>query len=90
MVSMKKPDETALVKVLREGKEHEFSITLRPVSHLLPTDSRTGQSSSELNKFLYCVLAAATAGSSASVRPASKLLYICGICIRASHSALPS
>jgi len=32
---MKKPDETALVKVLREGKEHEFSITLRPVSHLL-------------------------------------------------------
>ncbi|KAG2307298.1 hypothetical protein Bca52824_027046 [Brassica carinata] len=36
MVSMKKPDETALVKVLREGKEHEFSITLRPLQPLVP------------------------------------------------------
>lgn len=33
LVSMKKPDEKSLVRVLRDGKEHEFSITLRPVSH---------------------------------------------------------
>lgn len=51
MVSMKKPNETALVKVLREGKEHEFCITLRPVSQFV-TNCRTGQSSSDLNKFL--------------------------------------
>lgn len=31
LVSMKKPNEKALVKVLRDGKEQEFSITLRPV-----------------------------------------------------------
>ncbi|EOA16309.1 hypothetical protein CARUB_v10004459mg [Capsella rubella] len=36
LVSMKKPDETALVKVLREGKEHEFSITLKPLQPLVP------------------------------------------------------
>ncbi|CAF2271208.1 hypothetical protein HID58_014799 [Brassica napus] len=36
MVSMKKPNETALVKVLREGKEHEFCITLRPLQPLVP------------------------------------------------------
>ncbi|CAA7055811.1 unnamed protein product [Microthlaspi erraticum] len=36
LVSMKKPDETALLKVLREGKEHEFSITLRPLQPLVP------------------------------------------------------
>ncbi|KAJ0234457.1 Protease Do-like 10 [Hirschfeldia incana] len=36
MVSMKKPDETAMVKVLREGKKHEFSITLRPLQPLVP------------------------------------------------------
>jgi hypothetical protein len=29
---MKKPNETAVVKVLRDGKEYEFNITLRPVS----------------------------------------------------------
>lgn len=33
LVSMKKPDETAVLKVLRDGEESEFSITLRPVSH---------------------------------------------------------
>lgn len=31
LVSMKKPNENSLVRVLRDGKEHEFSITLRPV-----------------------------------------------------------
>ncbi|KAL1197085.1 Protease Do-like 10 [Cardamine amara subsp. amara] len=36
LVSMKKPDETALVKILREGKEHEFSITLKPLQPLVP------------------------------------------------------
>ncbi|XWS58892.1 hypothetical protein CRYUN_Cryun08bG0073900 [Craigia yunnanensis] len=33
LVSMKKPNETALVKVLRNGEEHGFIITLRPVSN---------------------------------------------------------
>lgn len=32
LVSMKKPNDTAQVKVLRDGEEHEFTITLRPVS----------------------------------------------------------
>ncbi|MBA0562697.1 hypothetical protein Golob_007722 [Gossypium lobatum] len=32
LVSMKKPNETALVKVLRNGEEHAFTITLQPVS----------------------------------------------------------
>lgn len=32
LVSMKKPNETAQIKVLRDGKEHEFTVTLRPVS----------------------------------------------------------
>ncbi|KAK2635125.1 hypothetical protein Ddye_029917 [Dipteronia dyeriana] len=36
LVSMKKPNEKALVKVLRDGKEHEFSITLRPLQPLVP------------------------------------------------------
>ncbi|CAN8232727.1 unnamed protein product [Cochlearia groenlandica] len=36
LVSMKKPNETALVKVLREGQEHEFSITLKPPQPLVP------------------------------------------------------
>ncbi|XP_010450457.1 PREDICTED: protease Do-like 10, mitochondrial [Camelina sativa] len=36
LVSMKKPNETALVKVLREGKEQEFSITLKPLQPLVP------------------------------------------------------
>ena len=30
---MKKPNETAQLKVLRDGEEHEFSVTLQPVSH---------------------------------------------------------
>ncbi|XP_006391530.2 putative protease Do-like 3, mitochondrial [Eutrema salsugineum] len=37
LVSMKKPCETALVKVLREGKEHEFNISVKPVQPLVPT-----------------------------------------------------
>ncbi|XP_041003493.1 protease Do-like 10, mitochondrial [Juglans microcarpa x Juglans regia] len=36
LVSMKKPDETAAVKVLRDGEESEFSITLRPLQPLVP------------------------------------------------------
>ncbi|KAL0302958.1 UNVERIFIED_CONTAM: Protease Do-like 10, mitochondrial [Sesamum radiatum] len=32
LVSMKRPNDTARVKVLRDGKEHEFTITLRPVN----------------------------------------------------------
>ncbi|KAL8544620.1 hypothetical protein ACS0TY_005010 [Phlomoides rotata] len=36
LVSMKKPEETAQVKVLRDGKEHEFTITLRPLQPLVP------------------------------------------------------
>ncbi|KAG7631486.1 PDZ domain [Arabidopsis suecica] len=30
-ISMKKPDENILVKVLRKGKEHEYNISLKPV-----------------------------------------------------------
>ena len=30
---MKKPNETAQVKVLRDGEEYEFSVTLQTVSH---------------------------------------------------------
>ncbi|KAL9456711.1 hypothetical protein AB3S75_005854 [Citrus x aurantiifolia] len=36
LVSMKKPNENSLVRVLRDGKEHEFSITLRPLQPLVP------------------------------------------------------
>ncbi|KAH9746912.1 hypothetical protein WN944_011715 [Citrus x changshan-huyou] len=36
LVSMKKPNEKSLVRVLRDGKEHEFSITLRPLQPLVP------------------------------------------------------
>lgn len=36
LVTMKKPNETALVRVLRDGEEHEFSITLRPLQPLVP------------------------------------------------------
>ncbi|CAH8257047.1 unnamed protein product [Arabidopsis lyrata] len=36
LVSMKKPCERALLKVLREGKEYEFSISLKPVPRLVP------------------------------------------------------
>lgn len=35
LVSMKKPDDTAQVRVLRNGEELEFSVTLRPVSNFL-------------------------------------------------------
>lgn len=33
LVSMKKPNETAEVRVLRDGEEHNLTVTLRPVSH---------------------------------------------------------
>ncbi|KAL2482112.1 Protease Do-like 10 [Forsythia ovata] len=36
LVSMKKPDETAQVRVMRNGEEHEFSVTLRPLQPLVP------------------------------------------------------
>lgn len=36
LVSMKKPGEEALVRVLRDGIEHEFSITLQPIQPLVP------------------------------------------------------
>ncbi|VVB01597.1 unnamed protein product [Arabis nemorensis] len=35
-VSMKKPSETTLLKVLREGKQHEFNINIKPVEPLIP------------------------------------------------------
>uniref|UniRef100_A0A5B7BGG7 Protease Do-like 10 n=1 Tax=Davidia involucrata TaxID=16924 RepID=A0A5B7BGG7_DAVIN len=36
LVSMKKPNEKAEVRVLRNGEEHDFSITLRPLQPLVP------------------------------------------------------
>ncbi|GER51325.1 DegP protease 10 [Striga asiatica] len=36
LISMKKPNDTALVRVLRDGRELEFSITLRPLQPLVP------------------------------------------------------
>lgn len=36
LVSMKKPNETAEIKVLRNGEEHEFSVNLRPIEPLVP------------------------------------------------------
>ncbi|EYU39504.1 hypothetical protein ABFS82_06G199500 [Erythranthe guttata] len=36
LVSMKKPNDTAQVKVLRSGEEHEFTVTLRPLHPLVP------------------------------------------------------
>lgn len=36
LVSMKKPNETALVKLLRNGGEHAFTITLQPLQPLVP------------------------------------------------------
>ncbi|KAK4380788.1 Protease Do-like 10, mitochondrial [Sesamum angolense] len=36
LVSMKRPNDTAQVKVFRDGKEHEFIITLRPLQPLVP------------------------------------------------------
>ncbi|CAH8257045.1 unnamed protein product [Arabidopsis lyrata] len=38
LVSMKKPCDTASFKVLREGKEHEFNISLKPVQPLVPVN----------------------------------------------------
>lgn len=32
LVSMKKPNDTAQIRVLRGGEEKEFTVTLRPVS----------------------------------------------------------
>jgi len=34
LVSLKQLGETILLKILREGKMHEFNITLKPVSHI--------------------------------------------------------
>lgn len=36
LVSMKKPNETAQVKVLRDGEEYEFSVTLQTLQPLVP------------------------------------------------------
>lgn len=36
LVSMKKPNETAVVRVLRDGEELEFTVTLRPLKPLVP------------------------------------------------------
>ncbi|XP_048444466.1 protease Do-like 10, mitochondrial [Pyrus x bretschneideri] len=36
LVSMKKPNETAIVRVLRDGEEYEFSIALQPLQPLVP------------------------------------------------------
>ncbi|KAJ3678120.1 hypothetical protein LUZ60_001923 [Juncus effusus] len=36
LVSMKKPGETALIRVLRDGKELEFNVTLKPLQPLVP------------------------------------------------------
>ncbi|KAL0897583.1 hypothetical protein Bca101_081544 [Brassica carinata] len=44
LVSMKKPSETALIKVLREGKEYEFNVGLKPI---LEDDINAGYGSFE-------------------------------------------
>ncbi|KAL7613875.1 hypothetical protein Lser_V15G08365 [Lactuca serriola] len=36
LVSMKKPNETAVIKVLRNGEELELTVTLRPLKPLVP------------------------------------------------------
>ncbi|XP_076885903.1 protease Do-like 10, mitochondrial [Bidens hawaiensis] len=36
LVSMKKPNETAIVKILRDGEELELTVTLRPLKPLVP------------------------------------------------------
>ncbi|MFS7957321.1 putative peptidase Do [Helianthus anomalus] len=36
LVSMKKPNETALVRILRDGEELELTVTLRPLKPLVP------------------------------------------------------
>ncbi|KAI4324394.1 hypothetical protein L6164_023936 [Bauhinia variegata] len=36
LVSMKKPNETAIVRILRDGEEHEFNVILRDLQPLVP------------------------------------------------------
>ncbi|GAB2211879.1 hypothetical protein Drorol1_Dr00025218 [Drosera rotundifolia] len=36
LVSMKKPNEKAVVRVWRDGKEHDFTLTLSPLQQLVP------------------------------------------------------
>lgn len=36
LVSMKRPNEKASIRVLRSGEEHEFTVTLRPLQQLVP------------------------------------------------------
>ncbi|KAJ7973654.1 Protease Do-like [Quillaja saponaria] len=36
LVTMKKPNETAMIRILRNAEEHELSITLRPLQPLVP------------------------------------------------------
>eukprot|EP00257_Ricinus_communis_P024959 XP_025012373.1 protease Do-like 10, mitochondrial [Ricinus communis] len=36
LVSMKKPNETALVRILRDGEEQEYNIIIRPLQPLVP------------------------------------------------------
>lgn len=36
LVSMKKPNETAEIRVLRDGEEHELKVTLQPLQPLVP------------------------------------------------------
>uniref|UniRef100_A0A0D9WGK2 Protease Do-like PDZ domain-containing protein n=1 Tax=Leersia perrieri TaxID=77586 RepID=A0A0D9WGK2_9ORYZ len=36
LVSMKKPGETAVLKILRDSKEHELTVTVRPLQPLVP------------------------------------------------------
>lgn len=36
LVSMKKPNDTAQIKVWRDGKEHEFTVSLSPLKPLVP------------------------------------------------------
>ncbi|KAI3809338.1 hypothetical protein L1987_25310 [Smallanthus sonchifolius] len=36
LVSMKKPNETAIVKILRDGEELDLTVTLRPLKPLVP------------------------------------------------------
>lgn len=52
LVSMKKPGETAIIKVLRDGVEHEFTILLRPVSVISYDHFFIVQISEETESFL--------------------------------------
>ncbi|KAF8104768.1 hypothetical protein N665_0168s0011 [Sinapis alba] len=40
LVSMKKPCETTSLKILREGKQHLFSINIKPVEPLIPENNK--------------------------------------------------